>query len=153
MEYAESKTGKMVFARLFENEDLLEAVTRLAKKSRVSSGLFWLIGTLKEARLGFFREGKYETIEMVQPLEIVSCIGNISLKENKVFAHAHITVSDEKGRTYGGHVMLGCLIGATGELVLIEATGIKLLRKLEKKTELYLWAMETRHPRRKKPSA
>jgi len=126
MEFTESKAGKLVFARLFEDEDLLDTITEAAEKSRVSAGFFFLIGTLKKAKLGFFREGRYETIEMNQPLEIVSCLGNISVRENKVFAHAHISVSDDKGRVFGGHVMPGCIIGAAGELVLMEATNIKL---------------------------
>lgn len=141
MEYTASKSGKLIFARLVEDEDLLETITMVAKRARVCLGFFFLIGTLKKANLGFFREGKYETIEMNQPLEIISCLGNISLKENKIFAHAHIAVSDEKGKVFGGHVMPGCLIGATGELVLMEAEGAKLFRKLDEKTNLYLWSM------------
>jgi hypothetical protein len=75
-------------------------------------------------------------------LEIVSCLGNISIKEGKIFAHAHVVVSDEKANAYGGHVMPGCLIGVTGELVLFEATGIKLSRRFDEKTKLFLLSME-----------
>lgn len=141
MEFAESKIGKTVFARFVENEDLLESITDVAKKAGISAGLFFLIGTLKKANLGFFREGKYETIEMDQPLEIVSCSGNVSVKENKVFAHAHIAVSDDKGGVFGGHVMPHCTIGETGELVLVEAKGLKLLRKFDEKIKLYVWSL------------
>jgi len=138
MRYTESKVGKAVFARLLEDEDLLDTVTRVAAKAKVSAGFFLLIGTLKTAKLGFFREGDYETIEINEPLEIVSCMGDISVKEGKVFAHAHAAVSDEKGRVVGGHVMPGCIVGVTGELVLVETVGIKLLRKFDKKTKLSL---------------
>ena len=141
MEFVESKPGKLVFARLVEGEDLLETVTKVAENTKVSMGWFFLIGTLKKANLGFFREGEYETTQMDQPLEIVSCLGNISIKENKTFAHAHISVSDEKGRVYGGHVMPGCLIGVTGELVLMEADGVKIFRKFDERIKLYLWSM------------
>jgi len=141
MEFVESKPGKLVFARLVEGEDLLETVTKVAENAKVSIGWFFLIGTLKKANLGFFREGEYETTQMDQPLEIVSCLGNISIKENKTFAHAHISVSDEKGRVYGGHVMPGCLIGVTGELVLMEADGVKIFRKFDERIKLYLWSM------------
>jgi hypothetical protein len=141
MEFVESKPGKLVFARLVEGEDLLETVTKVAENAKVSMGWFFLIGTLKKANLGFFREGEYETTQMDQPLEIVSCLGNISIKENKTFAHAHISVSDEKGRVYGGHVMPGCLIGVTGELVLMEADGVKIFRKFDERIKLYLWSM------------
>jgi len=142
MEFAESRAGKIVFARFVENEDVLETITSVARKAGVSAGLFFLVGTLKKAKMGFFREGKYEAIEMNQPLEIVSCSGNVSIKESKVFAHAHIAVSDEKGRVFGGHMMPECIIGATGELVLMEAQDIKLLRRFDERNKLYLWSLK-----------
>ncbi|MBI5228807.1 DNA-binding protein [Candidatus Micrarchaeota archaeon] len=142
MEMLQSKLGKVVFARLSEDEDLLETITHAAEKSHITAGFFILVGTLKKANLGFYRKGKYETIKIDGPVEIVSCMGNISLKEDKPFAHAHISVSNEKGEVTGGHVMSGCTIAATGELVLIEAADARLLRKLDKKTQLFLWSME-----------
>jgi predicted DNA-binding protein with PD1-like motif len=138
MKYAESKMGKTVFVRLSENEDLLEMTTQAATKAGITAGFFMLIGTLKVAKLGFFHEGKYKVIDMQQPLEIVSCLGNVSIREGKVFPHAHLVVSDDKGRAFGGHAMQGCLIGVTGELVLIETKGCTLFRKFDKKTNLSL---------------
>ncbi len=142
MEMARAKAGKIVFARFVEDDELLTTVTQVAEKAKISAGFFYLIGTLKKARMGFFREGKYETIDVNQPLEIVSCLGNISIKEGKVFAHAHIVVSDEKGRVFGGHVMPECIIGVTGELALIEASGIKLVREFDEKTKLSLLSLD-----------
>jgi len=142
MKIAHAKVGNIAFARFAEDDELLTSVTQVAEEAKISAGFFFLIGTLKKANLGFFREGKYETIEMNKPLEIVSCLGNISIKEGKVFAHAHIAVSDEKGSVFGGHVMPKCIIGVTGELVLVEASGIRLVREFDEKTKLSLLSME-----------
>jgi predicted DNA-binding protein with PD1-like motif len=141
MKMIQSKPGRMIFARLFEDEDLLETITNVAEKNHITAGFFILIGTLKKTNLGFYRQGKYELIKINSPVEIVSCMGNVSVKENKPFAHAHIAVSNEKGDVMGGHVMQGCTIAATGELVLIEAADAKLLRKLDEKTQLSPWSM------------
>ncbi len=141
MKSVEAKTGKIIFTRLFEDEDLLEAITQTAVKRRIKAGFFILIGTLKKAKMGFFHQGQYHPIEMAEPLEIVSCMGNISIKENEPLIHAHITVSNRKGEVFGGHVMPECIISATGELVLIEALGAELRRKLDEKTQLYLWSV------------
>lgn len=138
MKYAKSGIGKTVFARLIEGEDLLEAITQVATKSEIRAGFFFLIGTLKSAKLGFYQDGKYLPIEIQKPLEIVSCLGNVSVKEGKVFPHAHLTVSDDKGKASGGHAMPGCVIGATAELVLVEALGLKMTRQLDKATNLSL---------------
>lgn len=143
MELLGSRLGRIVFARLSEDEDLLETVTLVAKKSRITAGFFTLIGTLKKANLGFYHQGKYEIIKIEGPVEIVSCMGNIALKEKQPFAHAHVSVSNRKGEVMGGHVMPGCTIAATtGELVLIEAADARLLRRLDEKTQLFLWSME-----------
>lgn len=138
MKYAKSGIGKAVFARLLEGEDLLEGITQIATKSKIRAGFFFLIGTLRSAKLGFYQDGKYLPIEMKQELEIVSCLGNISIKEGKAFPHAHIAVSDEKGRVFGGHAMPGCLVGVTAELVLVEALGLKITRQFDEITGLSL---------------
>lgn len=138
----QSKVGRMVFAKLIEDEDLLETLNLVAKKSRINAGFFILIGTLKKANLGFYRHRKYETIRVDGHLEIVSCMGNIALKEKNPFAHAHICVSNEKGEVMGGHVMPGCTIAVTGELVLVEAVDTRLQRKFDEKTQLFLWSFE-----------
>jgi len=143
MKSLESKLGRVIFARLFENEDLLEAISNTAKQRGIKAGFFVLIGTLKEAKLGFYRQGEYEPIQIDEPVEIVSCMGNISLKEEKeLVVHAHISVSDEKGQVSGGHVLPGCIVAATAELVLAEAVDVKLRRKFDEKTKLYLWSFE-----------
>jgi len=142
MELLESKLGRIVFAQLSEDEDLLETITLAAEKSHITAGFFILIGTLKKANLGFYRQGKYKTIKIDVPLEIVSCMGNVSVKENKPFVHAHVSVSNEKGEVMGGHLMSGCPIAAAGELVLIEATNAQLFRKLNEKTQLFSWSIE-----------
>jgi len=142
MEMLQSKPGRIVFARLSENEDLLEAINLVAEKSRIFAGFFILIGTLKKANLGYYREGKHETIKVDGPVEIVSCTGNISLKNEKPFAHAHVSVSNERGAVMGGHAMPGCTIDVIGQLVLVEATDARLLVKLDEKTKLFLWSLE-----------
>jgi len=142
MKLRESKLGKVVFARLYEDENLLEAIASASKEAKISTGFFTLIGTLKRAEIGFYRDGSYEPIEIAGPLEIVSCIGNVSLKGKETIVHAHIAVSDEKGQTFGGHTLPGCLISVTGELMLVETMGMKLERKFDEKTKLNLWSFD-----------
>ncbi|MEM2975486.1 MAG: DNA-binding protein [Candidatus Bathyarchaeia archaeon] len=141
MSQSESKLGRIIFARFSEDEDLLESITTTAEQNKIHAGIFFLIGTLKEAKLGFYEKGEYKTIEIREPLEILSCLGNISLKEEtmEVIVHAHLTVSNLKGEAFGGHLLKGCKIGATAELTLIEAVGVKLMRKFDTEKKLYLW--------------
>ena len=138
-----SQVKRTIFARLFEDEDLLETIALAAKQNSVNSGFFFLIGTLKKAVLGYYKEGKYLPIMKDGPLEIVSCMGNISVKEKaELVVHGHIVVSNSKGDAFGGHVLPGCLVDATAELVLAEVEGGTLKREFDVRRNLFLWSLK-----------
>jgi predicted DNA-binding protein with PD1-like motif len=135
----EGKIGKMCFVRFSENDDLLESIKKAAEESRVKAGTLILIGALKKAVLGCYRQGEYVNTELKGQVEIASCMGNIAQDEKgETFIHAHVVVSNEKGEAFGGHLMKGCLVGPTAELVIIEATDLNLERVFDEKTKIKL---------------
>jgi predicted DNA-binding protein with PD1-like motif len=136
------KVGKIVFSRLLEDEDLAESVRKQAETNGIRAGCFILVGSLKHAALGYYREGKYETIHLKGPLEIASCTGNVAVDEKgEVVIHAHVVVSNAKGEAFGGHLMKGSQVGATAELVMIEAVGVEIQKVFDEKTKLKLWKL------------
>jgi hypothetical protein len=133
------QVGRICFSRIFEGEDLAEAIKKRVKQEGIKAGVFLLIGTLKEAMLGYYKEGQYSPIRLDGPLEIASCMGNIAVDEKgEVIIHAHLVVSNEKGEAFGGHLMNGSYVGATAELVMIEGLNVNLQRVLDEKTKLRL---------------
>ncbi|MDI6690740.1 MAG: DNA-binding protein [Candidatus Bathyarchaeota archaeon] len=133
------KTGRVFFSRLFEGEDLAEAIKKRVEESGVKAGFFLLIGSLKDAVLGYYKSGQYKTTRLEGPLEIASCMGNIAVDENgEVMVHAHVVVSNEDGEAFGGHVMKDSHVSATAELVIVEAKGVNLQRVFDEKTGLKL---------------
>jgi hypothetical protein len=131
--------GRICFSRLLENQDLIETIKEKAEEAGIRAGTIIAIGSLKDAVLGYYREGEYKNTRLDGPLEIASCTGNIAVdEEGQVIIHAHLVVSDEKGAAFGGHLMKGSHVGATAELVMIEAVGVKLRRALDEKTKLRL---------------
>ncbi|MEM2136704.1 MAG: DNA-binding protein [Candidatus Methanomethylicia archaeon] len=134
----EAKIGRIIIARLRENEDLTQEIMRIIDERKVSSGQLMVIGALKRARFGIYVNGEYKVIEKTGHLEIVSCIGNIAEDENGKIIHAHITISGEDGICYGGHLMKDCIINPTAELTIIEGENLKITRKLDEKTKLKL---------------
>lgn len=103
----------------------------------MKAGVIILIGSLKDAVLGYYREGKYEYVRLDGPLEIASCTGNIALDEKgEAIIHAHVVVSNEKGEAFGGHLSKGSHVGVLAELVMIEALGVDLRRAFDPKTKL-----------------
>lgn len=133
------QVGRICFFRIFEDEDLIEAVKRRAEESGIKAGILTLIGTLKNATLGYYKERKYDYIRLDGPLEIASCMGNVAVDEKgETMIHAHIVVSDERGEAFGGHLMKDSRVGATAELMLIEASGVVLQKVFDEKTNLKL---------------
>jgi predicted DNA-binding protein with PD1-like motif len=135
----EGHCGKLFFARLQEDDDVAESVKKKAEDSGVKAGMFMLIGALKCAELGCYKEGEYVTTRLDGPLEVASCMGNIAIDEKGgTIVHGHIVISNENGEAYGGHLMRGCLVGPTAELVVVEAAGVGLQRRYDEKTKLKL---------------
>lgn len=142
MSQVKSRIGRTIFIRLDENEDLLNAIKEKAEQNKISAGFFFLIGTVKKAVLGFYKEGNYKPIQLSGPLEIVCCTGNISVREDgELVVHAHIAVGNEEGEMFGGHLLPGCIVDVTGELVLVETPDAKLKRAFREKLNLYLWSL------------
>lgn len=48
--------------------------------------------------------------------------------------HIHLSVSDETGRTTGGHLLEGCIVFTTVEIVIGEATGLIFHRETDPRT-------------------
>ena len=133
------ETGKTVFSRLLEGEDLFDSIKNRAETSEIRAGFFILIGTVKHATLGYYKDGKYENIRLDGPLEVASCTGNVVFDEKgEVAIHAHVVVSNEKGEAFGGHLMKGSEVGATAELIIVEAAGVEIQRDYDEKTKLKL---------------
>ena len=136
------QAGRMCFSRVLEGEDLAEAIKKRVEESDIKAEIFFLIGSLKEVVLGYYKEGQYTYIRLDGPLEIVSCMGNIAVDEKgEVMIHAHVVVADEKGEAFGGHLMKGSHVGAAAELMMIEAVGVNLQKIFDEKTKLKLWRL------------
>ena len=137
---AEGRVGRFLFFRVEEGSDLLMAIGECASSAGVRAGLLACIGALARARLGYYLgSGRYKTIELEGPLEIASCLGNISEgPDGELVVHAHICVCDGEGRAYGGHLLEGCVVKPTAELAILELAGARLVRRLYEATGLKL---------------
>jgi predicted DNA-binding protein with PD1-like motif len=120
-------------------EDVFETIGKVAEEYGVKSGHLTLIGAISGAKLGYFHTGanEYRDFTIDEDVEVVSCMGNISMLNGGLVVHAHMIVSDEKGRCYGGHLMKGCTVSVTIEMVLTEVAA-DLTRARDERTGLNL---------------
>jgi predicted DNA-binding protein with PD1-like motif len=131
--------GRNFIVRAKHDSDIITFLTSVAKKQRITTATFSVIGALKWAKLGFYDQDKHEYLEnfLSTPQEIATCVGNISTKEGKPFVHAHAVLADKNGNAKGGHLLEGKVFAA--EVHLFELVGEKLVRENDAVTGLSLW--------------
>jgi predicted DNA-binding protein with PD1-like motif len=128
--------NKLVFIRLFPDEDIHEKIIETCKVHRVKSAVVISgLGQLKKFRLGYYKEKNNYIPELFNKThELLSLTGNICKQNNDYILHLHAVLGDENKKTVGGHLLEG-KVEVTNEIVLLK-TDIKLKRKIEEKTGL-----------------
>jgi len=125
---------------LQHNENLYESISEYCLNNQIQNGTISAIGALQNVNLGYYDQSKkkYNTLEKNEPVEIVHCLGNISLKEGEIFVHLHISVADKENKLWGGHLMAGSKIFAC-EVSINELEGEPFTRHFDKTTGLFIW--------------
>lgn len=127
--------------KLEKGDLLLENITAYAIQQNITAGHFSGIGALEIVHMSYFDTVKKTYLPTTaNHVEIISCLGNISLNKdtNKIIAHAHIAVSDKNGTTQSGHLNAESKVSVTAEICLLELDGI-LSRTLDTFSRLPLF--------------
>lgn len=124
-------SGNIVFhsKRLHRGDDLLLSIEELAKQKHIKAGVVLsAVGCVLEARL---RDASGVTIrEVAEHCEIVSLNGTVSEKR----CHLHLALSKEDLSTIGGHMVEGCIINTTCELIIGELSDQQIDVEYDKET-------------------
>jgi predicted DNA-binding protein with PD1-like motif len=104
---------KTLCIRLRRGDDLLGAIQALAEKEHLEAAVVLsAVGCVSTARVR--DAGGVNLREIREPCEIVSLNGTVS----RARCHLHIALSKEDLSTEGGHLVTGCIVNTTCELVL-----------------------------------
>ncbi|EKD28442.1 MAG: hypothetical protein ACD_79C00297G0001 [uncultured bacterium] len=119
--------------------DINDYITQFSLENNIFCATIQFIGSVKSVTLGFYnqREQEYEIKEFNAPLEIVSGLGNISLKDEKPFFHAHVVLSTNTFQTIAGHLFKSKIFA--GEFCINVMNNPKLIREHDSNTGLSLW--------------
>lgn len=103
----------VVALRLKPQQDLkLELDQYIQTQKLEAACLLTCVGSLSEAVIR--HAGQSAATRSSGPLEIVSLTGVMS----RHGSHYHIAMADATGQTWGGHLLSGCLIYTTAEIVI-----------------------------------
>jgi len=99
--------------RLKSGQDLFDSIQAFAAEKQIEAGCVLSgVGSLTHAAL---RLANREFISEYEGyFEIVSITGTVSIHGS----HLHISISDQDGKTIGGHFESGCKIYTTAEIVI-----------------------------------
>ncbi|MEW5920022.1 MAG: PPC domain-containing DNA-binding protein [Bacillota bacterium] len=136
----EYRQGRRWIARLPYGADLLQSLEQFAAAHDIKVGRLEVIGAVSKAVVAFYDQEKkeYGALEFNEPLEILCCTGNLSLREHTNRAHLHIILGRQDGSTRGGHLMSGTIVFAA-EANIEELAGPELHRGFDPRTGLPLW--------------
>ena len=113
--------------RLTPGTDLKVALAQFVRDHALSAGcILSCVGSLSHARLRM--PGGADEPELFlgleEPLEIMSLSGTLSPDG----LHLHISLSRRDGACVGGHLVEGCIVRTTAELVIGEAPHLRFRR-------------------------
>lgn len=111
--------GNKVVLRIDRGEEVVDTIVKLCEKENIRLAAVSGLGAADSVTMGLYNvaEKKYHQHTFERPFEITALIGNITRMDGKVYQHLHITVADEDGHAFGGHLSAARISG-TGEIVL-----------------------------------
>lgn len=121
-----SSPGTFYALRLKPHDDVKNELLRFAREQNLkAAAIVSCVGSLEEAALRYANENTSTTSKGF--FEIVSLTGTVTASS----AHLHLSISDSKGITVGGHLMEGSKVYTTAEIVLVELTDLEFLRETD----------------------
>ena len=135
-------TGHFEALRLQPGTDLRRTLERrAARPGACAMAVVTCCGSLSSARLR--PADATSGIGIDGPLEILSLTGTLSSSG----VHLHMAVGDALGEAFGGHVLPGCVIRTTAEIVLLTLPGLRFRRERDPTTGWRELAIAPRRPK------
>jgi predicted DNA-binding protein with PD1-like motif len=116
---------KIYTFRLKPQQDFFDSIEEYVKKNHIQAGVILsAVGSFTHATLRLANKSTYN--EFDGHFEIVSITGTVSIHGS----HLHISISDGEGKTIGGHLVSGCKIYTTAEVVIAEFEDVIYKREM-----------------------
>ncbi len=138
MNYRAVETTREYVARLETGADWRAEIESLADEVEADAAWFTALGAVQDAELWFYDQDdlEYRPIEFDEPLEVASCVGNVSLLDGERFAHTHVVLSGPDGDAVAGHLNEATVFAGEVHMRVFEEP---LERAHDETTDLDLW--------------
>ena len=132
---------KYIFLTLAKGDMINQTFEEFAKSHSIGGAWINGIGALENPEIGYYslETKSYHRKKFIGEYELTSLIGNITIKEGKLFSHTHITFSNIDYQVFGGH-LFDAKITAAGEFIMFQDTEA-IERKMNPHIGLALWCL------------
>jgi len=126
------------------DEELLSSLLGFAAERGIEAAEIHGIGALRDFELGYYvlARKEYKRQKFSEIVELLSCSGNLAIREGKPFAHIHATVGFPDFRAMGGHLFSG-IVAVTAEIA-FRPLPERMDRAYDGRTGLYLLDLPVR---------
>lgn len=115
--------------RLRRGQDIYEELKKYVCDHHIKAAtIVSAVGCVSQGRIR--NAGGINIVTIEEPMEIVSVIGTLS--EERM--HIHCSFSKEDLSTIGGHMVKGCIVNTTAEIVLLELDEVSFGLEFDKET-------------------
>lgn len=126
---SEPITPTTISLRLKPGEDVRQELESLAIRERISAGVVLsAVGSLSEVCLRFANNDTLTELEGKH--EVLTLSGTLGADG----VHLHMTVANSQGECIGGHVVYGCQVYTTLELVIVSIPEVRFRRIFDETT-------------------
>ena len=124
------------------DEPVMETLISVCKNNGIMNGQISGIGAVKEIEMGAYDLDSKTYLRKQYPdnHELISFQGNITLKDDNPFIHAHITIGNHDLHTRGGH-LFEMKVAVVGEFI-IRNIESNVHREFDKNIGLAVWCLE-----------
>lgn len=133
------KFENTIALRLNIGDEIISSLTELCEKENIRFAQVNGIGATKKVTVGTFNTEtkQYHSNTYTEIMELVSLLGNLSVKDGKPYIHLHACLADENGHTFGGHLN-EAVIGVTAEIFVNMVDG-EMERLPQEETGINIW--------------
>ncbi len=115
--------GHIFMVHFGQDDEILSGLTELAEQHHITSAYISGLGGLSTGLLGWGdpANGAFRKIPVDKKAELVSAVGNISMRDGKPYVHIHAVVAFSDGSTKGGH-MIEANVAPIAEITVVDTS-------------------------------
>lgn len=138
MEYKNLDATRLL-VRLDPEDEIVSSLAELARREKLELAMVQGLGAVKRVVMGVYNVTKqeYKANTMEGAFEMLSLTGTMDTMKGEPYSHFHISIGDDAGHAYGGHLN-EAVISATAEIVVTKLPG-RVDREKSDETGLNIW--------------